>query len=68
MINKDTFDYLHIHPANLTPLPPDASGGPQIEFLPLGLYGPIKPGIYRVFAQFNRNGNLIVADYTVKVE
>lgn len=68
MINTKTFDYLHVHPTNLTPPAPDSNGGPDVEFLPLGLYGPIKPGVYRVFGQFNPNGNLMVADYTVEVK
>lgn len=68
MINKDTFEYIHVHPADLTVPPPDANGGPSVEFMPIGIYGPIKPGIYRVFAQFNPNGQLIVADYTIRVE
>ena len=68
MINQDTFDYVHVHPTNVTPPSADANGGPVVEFLPLGLYGPIKPGIYRVFAQFNPDGSLIVADYTIKIE
>lgn len=68
MINTKTFDYLHVHPTNLTSPLPDANGGPDVEFLPLGLYGPIKPGIYRVFGQFNPNGTLMVADYTIEVK
>ncbi|HSX18543.1 MAG TPA: ferric reductase-like transmembrane domain-containing protein [Candidatus Saccharimonadales bacterium] len=67
-INRDTFDYLHVHPTNLTAPQPDANGGPSVDFIPLGLYGPIKAGIYRVFAQFNPDGKLFVADFTVKVE
>lgn len=68
MVNQDTFDYLHVHPTNITPPAPDANGGPDVEFMPLGLYGPIKPGIYRVFGQFNPNGQLMVADFTIKIE
>lgn len=68
MINKDTYDYLHVHPTNLVAPTPDQNGGPTVEFLPLGLYAPIKPGVYRVFAQFNPNGQLMVADFTVKIE
>ena len=68
MINEKTFDYLHVHPTNLKPPAPNENGGPDVEFLPLGLYGPIKPGKYRVFAQFNPNGTLMVADYTVEVK
>jgi len=68
MINEKTFDYLHVHPTNLRPPAPDENGGPDVEFLPLGLYGPIKPGIYRVFGQFNPNGTLMVADYTIEIK
>ena len=68
MVNQKTFEYVHVHPADLTVPPPDANGGPTVEFMPLGMYGPIKPGIYRVFAQFNPNGQLMVADYTIEVE
>ena len=39
-----------------------------VIFLPLGLYGPIKPGVYRVFAQFNPNNNLFTSNFTVTVE
>lgn len=68
MINQETFDYIHVHPTNTTAPKPDDRSGPDVSFLPLGLYGPIKPGTYRVFAQFNPNGKLILADYTVKVQ
>lgn len=68
MINASTYDYLHVHPTNLVAPRPEQTGGPSVEFMPLGLYGPIKPGIYRVFGQFNPNGNLITADFTIKIE
>src|SRR5262249_47803570 len=68
MINESTYDYLHIHPDNAVAPKPDQNGGPTVEFLPLGLYGPIKPGIYRVFAQFNPDNKLFTSDFTVKVE
>jgi DMSO/TMAO reductase YedYZ heme-binding membrane subunit len=68
MINQSTYDYIHVHPTNLVAPQPNQNGGPDVEFLPLGLYGPIKPGIYRVFAQFNPDNNLFTADFTVKVE
>lgn len=68
MINQKTYDYIHVHPNSLQTPPPDASSGPTVEFLPLGLYGPIKPGAYRVFAQLNPNDQLITADFTVKVD
>lgn len=68
MINEDTFDYLHVHPANLTAPKPDENGGPDVSFLPLGLYGPIKPGIYRIFAQFNPDNKLFTADFTIEIK
>jgi hypothetical protein len=68
MINEKTFDYIHVHPNILAVPSPDQNAGPTIEFLPLGIYGPIKPGIYRVFAQFNPNGQLMVADYTIEIK
>ena len=68
MINKDTFDFIHVHPYNLTPPPLDANGGPSVDFLPIGIYGPFKPGIYRAFAEFNPAGHLFTADFTVKIE
>lgn len=68
MINEQTYDYLHVHPTNLIPPAADSNGGPTVEFLPLGLYAPIKPGIYRVFAQFNPDNQLFTADFTVNIE
>jgi DMSO/TMAO reductase YedYZ heme-binding membrane subunit len=67
MIRGGTFEYLHIHPtATVTNL--QDIGGPNVEFMPLGFYGPIKPGNYRLFLQVNPDNKLILADYTVKVE
>lgn len=68
MINTSTYDYIHVHPTNLTAPKPDQNGGPTVEFLPLGLYGPIKPGIYKVFGQFNPNSSLMVADFVIKID
>ncbi len=68
MINKKTFEYLHVHPITLANASFKKTSGPTVEFLPLGLYGPIKPGIYRVFAEFNPDGNHIMADYTVTIK
>jgi len=68
MINQSTFDYLHVHPKNTTPPKANGNGGPDVEFMPLGLYGPIKPGIYRVFAQLNPDNKLITTDFTVEIK
>ncbi len=67
LINESTYDYIHVHPSNLVPPAPDASSGPEVDFLPLGLYGPIKPGIYRVFGQFNPDNNLFTSDFTINI-
>lgn len=68
MINQKTYDYLHVHPTNLTAPKPNENGGPTVSFLPLGLYGPIKPGIYRVFAQFNPDNNLFTSNFTIEIK
>lgn len=67
MINTKTFEYIHVHPNSLVAPKPDQTSGPTVEFLPLGLYGPIKPGRYKVFGQFNPSGQLIVTDFIVDV-
>ena len=68
MIKTDTFDYLHVHPTNIIAPKPDDRSGPDVSFLPLGLYGPIKSGMYKVFGQFKIEGKLILVNYVVKVE
>jgi hypothetical protein len=68
MINEKTYDYIHVHPTNLIAPAPNANGGPTISFLPLGLYGPIKAGTYRVFVQLNPNNHLLTADYTITID
>lgn len=68
MINAKTFEYLHIHPVQTGNLLPDQNGGPIVEFMPMGIYGAIKPGIYKLFGQFNPDNNLITAEFTIEVE
>lgn len=68
MINTETFEYIHVHPASLTPPAPNENGGPTVEFIPMSLYSTIKPGIYRVFAQFNPDNQLFTTDFTVMVK
>lgn len=67
MIHEKTYEYIHVHPVGAVPAP-GQNGGPDVKFLPLGLYGPIIPGTYRVFAQFNPEGKLMLADFTINVE
>lgn len=68
MINQSTFDYIHVHPKDLTIPQPNQNGGPTIEFMPIGIYGTIKPGIYRIFAQFNPDNQLFTSDFTVEIK
>lgn len=68
MIRQGSYEYIHVHPADLTIPAATATGGPTVAFLPLGIYGPIKAGTYHVFAQFNPDGQLFTADFWVKVE
>lgn len=67
IINEKTYDYIHVHPNSLIVPPPDASSGPTVDFLPIGIYGPFKPGIYKAFAEFNPDNNLFVADFDIKI-
>lgn len=68
MIDEKTYNFIHVHPSNLTVPPPDSNGGPIVNFLPIGIYGPFKRGTYRMFAEFNPDGNLFTADFTVDVK
>ncbi len=68
MINRDTYDYLHVHPASLVAPKPDETSGPNIEFVPIGLYGLIKPGVYQSFLQLNPDGNLITTEFTIEIK
>ncbi len=69
MINQQTYDFIHVHPFALTAPAPDASGGPTVEFLPIGIYGPFKPGIYRAFGEFSTQaGTKFDTNFTIEVE
>ncbi len=69
MINEKTYDFIHVHPNNLTAPPPDANGGPTVDFLPIGIYGPFKPGIYRAFGEFSTKvGTDFDTDFTIEVK
>ncbi|HSX58002.1 MAG TPA: ferric reductase-like transmembrane domain-containing protein [Candidatus Saccharimonadales bacterium] len=68
MINSKTYDYLHVHPTSTTPPPPNANGGPDIEFIPIGIYGPFKEGVYQAYFQFNHSGKINLATFVVNVE
>ncbi|HSW97399.1 MAG TPA: hypothetical protein VLF89_06250 [Candidatus Saccharimonadales bacterium] len=67
MINEQSYDFIHVHPYSLVIPPPNANSGPTVDFLPIGIYGPFKPGVYRVFAEFNPDNNIFTADFSVKI-
>jgi DMSO/TMAO reductase YedYZ heme-binding membrane subunit len=67
MIKVDSYEYYHVHPTVLTPPKQDENGGPEVSFNPIGIYGPIQPGLYKIFLQLNPDGNLITTDFTVRV-
>jgi uncharacterized membrane protein len=63
IVSQDTQTFLHCHPEQLYPTTPDSRGGPEIAFhteFP-------KPGKYKIWGQFKRNGEVIVADFVVQV-
>lgn len=68
MINQETFEYLHIHPDRRTPVMSGELGGPDVSFLPMAITRSFKPGIYRAFAEFNPDGKLFTADFTVEIK
>jgi hypothetical protein len=64
IISQDTQSFLHCHPEQLISPGPDARGGPDVPF---GAIFP-KPGIYKLWAQFNRNGKIILVDFVFNVK
>lgn len=64
LINEKTYKYVHVHPIASDNT---ASGGPDVKFLPAAMFDQVEPGIYRVFAQFKRNDQVFVADFTIKI-
>lgn len=63
IISQDTHAYLHCHPEQLLPPGPDDRGGPDVAFhttFP-------KPGRYKVWGQFKRADQILVADFVIDV-
>ncbi len=68
MIQVDNYDYIHVHPKqSYTPFEGETSG-PLVEFSPLGLYGDVRPGVYKLYGQFMIDEKLYTFDFFVKVE
>lgn len=68
MINTTTYEYYHVHTSAFRELKDNEVGGPDVEFLPMAVYQPFKPGTYKIFAQFNPDGHLITVDFNARVE
>lgn len=67
MINSQTYEYVHVHPKQTyTPIEGETTG-PLVEFSPLGIYGNIKPGVYKFYSQFNIDNKLVVFEHFVKI-
>lgn len=68
MVNAKDYSFVHVHPNSLRA--PDISerAGPTIEFLPMGLSGPIRAGKYTVFAEFNIGGQVRVFRFVIVLE
>jgi plastocyanin len=58
VISEDTENYLHVHPND------QADKGPNIGFNT----NFEKPGLYRVFLQFNHDGQIHTGDFTINVQ
>ncbi len=64
IVPQDSQVFVHCHPEQLNRPGPDARAGPDIPF---GVIFP-KPGLYKLWAQFNRKGKAIVADFVFEVK
>ena len=61
IISSDIQEFLHVHPTE--EVKPDWKGGPHVSF---GTSFP-KPGLYKVWGQFQHKGRIIVADFVLEV-
>jgi DMSO/TMAO reductase YedYZ heme-binding membrane subunit len=68
LINMDTFEAVHVHPALTATLAATDRGGPTVSFVPLGLSSTVKPGVYRAFAEFMPDGVYTVAQFTITIQ
>ena len=66
LINENTFDIIRMQPSN-DMQPTDQNNGVIVNFKPVAITGVFKPGIYRAFAEFNPDGHLFTAEYTIKI-
>lgn len=67
ILSEDQSDYVHSHPEEVVPDVPDKSklrGGPDATF---NAFFP-RPGVYRIWTQFQRGETLSTVSFTVKAE
>ncbi len=57
VISQDSQTYLHVHPMT------ENGSGPEVMFHTKFS----KPGIYKIWGQFKRQGKVLIADYTIRV-
>lgn len=66
ILSEDATDYLHSHPTEMIPEDVDRKtlqGGPEVVF---DTFFP-RPGNYRIWSQFQRQGQIITVPFTVQV-
>jgi hypothetical protein len=66
ILSEDATDYLHSHPVEMIPETADRAkfaGGPDVSF---DTFFP-RPGHYRIWSQFQRQGKVITVSFTVYV-
>jgi uncharacterized membrane protein len=64
IISQDTQTFMHCHPEQLLSPTRDARAGPDIPF---GTIFP-KPGLYKIWGQFRRDGKMLTIDFVVDVK
>ena len=67
ILSQDQIDYVHSHPEETvdgSDGKPKKGGGPEVTF---NAFMP-RPGIYRIWTQFQRGEKLSTYSFTVKVE
>jgi uncharacterized membrane protein len=64
IISQDSETFLHCHPEQLITPGKDSRGGPDVPF---GTIFP-KPGLYKMWAQFNRGGKIFAVDFVFEVK
>lgn len=67
ILSEDASEYIHSHPSEMIPDDADRDrifGGPDVSF---SAFFP-RPGPYRIWSQFQRQGQLITVSFTINVK